>query len=139
MINDFFNMLLPQTCLIFFIFLQLILSIVVSPKLYKTARLISILALFTTILTLTTVQVEPQYFALKNSLMSDHYTLLFNFLIWQITISLRLAHRFSNSSTPLPPDMFFSVRQPQPARPTPPTPMCATSQRRQAHTPTMAV
>lgn len=81
MINDFFNVLLPQGCLAIFILIQLVLSMFVSPRMYKYARLISCIGISLSIVLLTTVQIEPQYFALKNALMSDSYTLLFHFVI----------------------------------------------------------
>ena len=80
MINDFFNILLPQGCLALFIILQLVLSMFLSP--FKiSARLISLIGISLSILLLTTVQIEPQYFALQNSIMSDSYTQMFHFVI----------------------------------------------------------
>ena len=81
MLNDIFNILLPQFSLAGFIILQLILSMILSPRLYRYARLISIIGISLSILLLSTVQTEPQYFAFKNSIMSDSYTLLFHFVI----------------------------------------------------------
>ena len=81
MLNDIFNILLPQTCLIFFIILLLAISMLQPIKYYKYARFITVSAIVCTIFTLTTVQIEPQYFGLKNSVMSDNYTLLFHFVI----------------------------------------------------------
>lgn len=81
MLNDIFNILLPQFSLAGFIILQLILSMILSPRLYRYARLISIIGISSSILLLSTVQTEPQYFAFKNSIMSDSYTLLFHFAI----------------------------------------------------------
>ena len=81
MINDIFNILIPQLSLISFIGLLLILSMVLSPRFYKYARLITVIGIFITIISLSTVQVEPQYFAFSNSIMSDSYTLLFHFII----------------------------------------------------------
>ena len=81
MINDIFNILLPQMILALFIVLQLILSMVLSPRYFRYARLVSIVGIFLSILFLTTVQVEPQYFGFHNSIMSDSYTLLFDFVI----------------------------------------------------------
>ena len=81
MLKDIFNILLPHMCLGGFIILQLILSVVVSPRFYKYARLVSVLGIVSSIVLLSTVQTEPQYFAFKNSLMSDSYTLLFDFMI----------------------------------------------------------
>ncbi len=81
MINDIFNILLPQMILALFIVVQLILSMVLSPRYFRYARLVSIVGIFLSILFLTTVQVEPQYFGFHNSIMSDSYTLLFDFVI----------------------------------------------------------
>lgn len=81
MLNDIFNILLPHMCLGGFIILQLILSMVLSPRFYRYARLVSVVGIALSIVLLSTVQTEPQYFALKNSVMSDSYTLLFDFVI----------------------------------------------------------
>ena len=81
MLNDFFSIFLPQGCLLFFIILQLILGLTLSPKLYKHARLISLIAVSLSAILLSTVQVEPQYFGFRNAVMSDNYTLLFHFMI----------------------------------------------------------
>lgn len=81
MLNDIFNILLPQISLVGFIILQLVLSIILSPRLYRYARLLSIIGISISIILLSTVQTEPQYFAFSNSIMSDSYTLLFDFII----------------------------------------------------------
>lgn len=81
MLKDIFNILLPHISLASFIVLQLILSLILSPRLYRYARLVSVIGISLSIILLSTVQTEPQYFAFKNSLMSDSYTLLFDFLI----------------------------------------------------------
>ena len=81
MINDFFNILIPQGILGLFIIIQLLCAMFISPRQYKNARLISLVGITLSILTLSTVQIEPQYFGFKNSLMSDSYTLLFHFII----------------------------------------------------------
>ena len=81
MINDIFNILLPQICLGSFIVLLLIMSIIFSPKYYKYSRIISLIGITLTVLLLSTVQTEPQYFGFRNSIMSDSYTLLFDFII----------------------------------------------------------
>ena len=81
MLNDIFNILLPQFILGGFIILLMILGMVLSPRLYKYARLISIFGISSSIFMLSAVQTEPQYFAFRNSLMSDSYTLLFHFVI----------------------------------------------------------
>lgn len=81
MLNDIFNILLPQISLAGFIILQLVLSIIIHPRKYKYARLISTVGIVLSILLLSTVQTEPQYFGFHNSIMSDSYTLLFDFVI----------------------------------------------------------
>lgn len=81
MTNDIFNILLPQISLGGFIILLFILSMILSPRLYKYARIISAVGIFISIALLTTVQTEPQYFGFRNSIMSDSYTLLFDFII----------------------------------------------------------
>ena len=81
MINDFFNIMLPQICLGLFIVLQLLLSIFLSPRFEKYARIISASGIALSAVLLTSVQAEPQYFGLKNAVMSDYYTVLFHFII----------------------------------------------------------
>ncbi len=81
MINDIFNILLPQICLGIFILIQLLCSMFLSPRYFKYSRLVSALGISLSIVLLATVQTEPQYFAFKNSIMSDSYTLLFQFVI----------------------------------------------------------
>ena len=81
MLNDIFNILLPQISIIICIILLLILGMIVSPRYYKYSRIISILGITLSIILLSTVQTEPQYFGFKSSIMSDSYTLLFDFVI----------------------------------------------------------
>ena len=81
MINDIFNIMLPQIALIICIFVLLLMGMLLSPRNYRYSRLISIVGIFISILLLTTVQVEPIYFGFRNTLISDSYTLLFDFVI----------------------------------------------------------
>ena len=81
MINDLFNILLSQACLGFFIILQLLCSMFLSPRYFRYARLLSAIGIALSTVLLTTVQTEPQYFGFRNSIMSDSYTLLFHFVI----------------------------------------------------------
>lgn len=81
MIADIFNILLPQFTVGAFIILLLVMSMIFSPRTYKYARLTAVVGISATIMMLTTVQTDPQYFGLKNSVMSDSYTLLFHFVI----------------------------------------------------------
>ena len=81
MINDLFNILLPQVCLGFFILIQLLCSMFLSPRYFRYARLISAIGIALTTVLLSTVQTEPQYFGFRSAIMSDSYTLLFHFAI----------------------------------------------------------
>lgn len=81
MINDLFNIMLPQACLGFFIILQLLCSMFLSPRYFRYARLLSAIGIALSTVLLSTVQTEPQYFGFRNSIMSDSYTLLFHFVI----------------------------------------------------------
>lgn len=81
MINDFFNILLPQACLGFFIILELILAMFLPEEKHKLARIISATGISFSCVLLSTVQTEPQYFGFNGALMSDSYTLLFHFVI----------------------------------------------------------
>ena len=81
MINDIFNILIPQFVIGGFIILLLVLSMILSPKVYRYARFISITGIVLSIVSLSTVQIEPQYFGFRGSVMSDSYTLLYDFII----------------------------------------------------------
>ncbi|MCQ2739634.1 MAG: NADH-quinone oxidoreductase subunit N [bacterium] len=81
MINDLFNIMLPQICMGVFILINLLSAMFISPKHYGYARLISLTGISLSIVLLSTVQTEPQYFGFRNSVMSDSYTLLFSFVI----------------------------------------------------------
>ena len=81
MINDLFNIFLPQTCLSIFILIQILAALFVPIKLYNQARAVSLVGITLTAFLLSTVQTEPQYFGFKNSIMSDYYTQLFHFII----------------------------------------------------------
>ena len=81
MINDLFNILLPQGCIALFIIIQLMLGAISSPRIYRYSRLISAVGIALSIALLSTVQIEPQYFGLRGAVMSDGYTILFQFII----------------------------------------------------------
>ena len=81
MLNDIFNILLPQMILGSFIIIMLLMSMILSPRFCRYSRPLSLIGIFLSIMALTTVQTEPQYFGFRNSLMSDSYTLLFHFMI----------------------------------------------------------
>ena len=81
MSHDFLTIMLPQLGLLFFIVLQLVLSLFLSPRYYRMARWLSVVGISFSIVLLSLVQTEPQYFGLNNAVMSDSYTLLFHFMI----------------------------------------------------------
>ena len=60
MINDFFNIMLPQACLCIFILIELLMSILIPNK-KETARFVSLIGVALSIVLLSTVQTEPQY------------------------------------------------------------------------------
>lgn len=80
MLKDFFSIMLPQACLSVFIIIELLMSILI-PRCAKYARLIAAIGVSLSILLLSFVQVEPQYFGFRNAIMSDSYTQLFHFII----------------------------------------------------------
>ena len=103
MINDFFNILLPQSCLALFIIIQLLLSMFMSSSKFAISRLISLIGISLSILLLTTVQIEPQYFGLQNSIMSDCYTQMFHFIIllcgfFTVLLTKNLSNELKNHS-----------------------------------------
>ena len=81
MINDLFNILLPQACLALFILIELLMAMFVNKNGQNYARIISAIGISLSIMLLSTVQVEPQYFGMRGALMSDYYTQLFHFVI----------------------------------------------------------
>ena len=81
MLNDIFNILLPHITLGGFIVLLMILGMILPVRMFKYSRLVAILGISATIFMLSTVQIEPQYFGFRNSIMSNSYTLLFDFII----------------------------------------------------------
>lgn len=97
MINDLFNILLPQVCLGIFIIIQILCAMWISPRYFRYARLISAIGISLSVVLLSTVQTEPQYFGFKNAIMSDCYTLLFHFIIllcgfFSVLLSRNLIH-----------------------------------------------
>lgn len=102
MINDFFNIMLPQACLCIFILIELLMSIF-APNKKETARFVSLIGIALSIVLLSTVQTEPQYFGMRGALMSDSYTLLFHFVIllcgfFVILISRNITNSLKNNA-----------------------------------------
>lgn len=80
-LNDTTNILLPEIIIIFFIILQVLLSMFLDIRYYKLAKWISVLGIFSSIGWLTKVQIEPIFYGFSNSIISDRYTLFFQCLI----------------------------------------------------------
>ena len=98
MIDDFFNILLPQASLGIFILAQLVLSSIATPRHYDFARLLTLIGLFTTTLVLLTVDTEPQYFGFNKSVVSDNYTILFHLVILLCSLFVAtLTNRLANT------------------------------------------
>ena len=81
MLNDIFNILLPHITLGIFIIILLVMGMFMPIRMFKYSRLVSIIGISFAIVLLSTVQTEPQFFGFKSSIMSDSYTLLFDFII----------------------------------------------------------
>ena len=64
-----------------FIFIQIICSMILDIKFYKLSKWFTVLGIFLAMASCTYVQVEPVYFAFKNAILSDSYTVLFKGLI----------------------------------------------------------
>lgn len=80
-IQNTLKMMLPETVIILFIFIQLILSMLLDIKFYKLSKWLSVFGIFLATSLCTKVQIEPIYYAFKNSLISDDFTLFFKVII----------------------------------------------------------
>lgn len=80
-LHNIVNIMLPETMIIVFIFIQIILSMFLDIKFYKLSKWLTVLGLFLATTLCTKVQIEPIYYGFKNSVMSDDYTLFFKVLI----------------------------------------------------------
>ena len=103
MINDIFNIMLPQASLCLFILIELLMGIFCSNKKQDNARLISAIGISLSIILLSTVQTEPQYFGMRGSVMSDSYTLLFHFIIllcgfFVVLLTKNISSRLKNNT-----------------------------------------
>lgn len=75
------HIMLPETVLILFIFIQIILSMFLDIKFYKLSKWLTVFGIFLAASLCTKVQIEPLYYGFKNSILSDDYTLFFKILI----------------------------------------------------------
>lgn len=80
-LHNIVKIMLPEIAIIVFIFIQLILSMVLNMKFYKLSKWLTVLGIFLATALCTKVQIEPIYSGFKNSIISDNYTVFFEFLI----------------------------------------------------------
>lgn len=80
------SILLPETVLLLFIFLQIICAMFLDIKFYKLSKWFSVLGLFLAASACSLVQINPIAFGFKNSILSDHYTLFFKIIILVVSI-----------------------------------------------------
>lgn len=75
------NIMLPEITIIFFIFLQIILSMFLDIKRYKLSKWLTVLGIFLATSLCTKVHIDPIYYGFKNAIISDNYTIFFKGLI----------------------------------------------------------
>lgn len=75
------NIMLPEVAILAFIFMQILMSMFLDIKYYKLSKWFTVFGIFCATALCTRVQIEPLYFAFKNSLISDKYTIFFKGLI----------------------------------------------------------
>ena len=75
------NIMLPEIAIMFFIFVQIILSMFLDVKFYKLSKWLTVFGIFLAISLCTKVQIEPLYSGFKNAIISDSYTMFFKCLI----------------------------------------------------------
>lgn len=87
-LNNIINMMLPEMVIIFFIFLQIVLSMFLDTKFYKLSKWISVLGIFSAVLAIflttslgTNVQIETLSFGFKNSVINNNYIIFIKLLI----------------------------------------------------------
>jgi len=80
-LHNIINIMLPEMAIILFIFVQIIMSMFLDIKFYKIAKGLTLLAIILATGLCTKVQIDPLYFAFKDSIISDNYTIFFKCLI----------------------------------------------------------
>lgn len=80
-LHNILNIMLPETMIIVFIFIQIILSMLLDIKFYKLSKWLTVLGLFLATALCSKVSIDPIYYGFKNSIMSDDYTMFFKVLI----------------------------------------------------------
>lgn len=80
-LKNIVNIMLPETAIIIFIFIQIILSMFLDIKFYKLSKWLTVLGLFLATALFTVIRIEPIYYGFKNSIVSDSFTVFFKGLI----------------------------------------------------------
>lgn len=75
------NMMLPEMAIIFFIFIQLILSMILDLKHYKISKWITLLGIFCAMSLFVKIQIEPMLYGFNNTYISNSYTAFFKCLV----------------------------------------------------------
>lgn len=80
-LSNIANLILPETMILLFIFIQIILSMFLDIKFYKLSKWLTVLGIFLATALCAKVNTEPIYYGFKNAIVSDSYTLFFEVLI----------------------------------------------------------
>lgn len=80
-LHNIVNIMLPEMAIILFIFVQIILSMFLDMKFYKLAKQLTLFAVILATALCTKVQIDPLYYAFKDSVISDNYTMFYKCLI----------------------------------------------------------
>ena len=80
-LQNIFKMMLPESVIVLFIFIQIILSMFLDMKFYKLSKWLTVFGVFLAIAMCTFVQIEPIYSGFHNSVISDRFTIFFKFLV----------------------------------------------------------
>ncbi len=90
-INDINNAFLPEVIIIIFILLNIILSLFINKNTYKKAKLINIIGIIISFISIAFMQITPTYFSYNNALLSNTYTIMFKIMILISAILVILA------------------------------------------------
>lgn len=80
-LHDIKSIMLPEMAILFFLFVQIILSMVLDTKFYKLSKWLTVFGIFIATALCTKMQIDPMYYGFKMSVVSDIYTIFFKGLI----------------------------------------------------------
>lgn len=80
-LNNITNIMLPELAIVVFIILQIILSMVLDIKFYKLSKWLTLFGIIFAAGLCSKVQMDPIYYAFKDTIVSDNYTVFFKILI----------------------------------------------------------